>query len=347
MIPSSQTIITLAKRPGLAPIVPGETFKVSQVPVPSPSSEEAKGKVLVEVHYLSLDPAMRGWLNDNRSYVPPVKLGAIMRAYGLGTVLHSNAPGFSKGDLVMGGLGWQECGWMSPQFIEKLPAPTKGVQPTDWLGVLGGSGQTAYWGLMDIAQIKKGETVVVTGAAGSVGIVACQIAKKVFDCKVIAVAGSADKCAWLENDIGVDVALNYKDKDFAKQFREKVGYLNVMFDNVGGEILNLALSRLQPFARVVLCGAISDYNKKPIGPSNYLALIGQRAKMQGFIVMDYDDRKPQAIGDLSQWISEGKIKSKETRLKGLENAVEGLMGLFEGKNTGKMVLEVKAAHSKL
>jgi len=223
-----------------------------------------------------------------------------------------------------------------------------GSETLDFLGPLGMTGMTAYFGLLDVGQPKPGETLVVTGAAGATGSMVCQIGK-LKGLKVIAIAGSDDKCSWLENEIGVDKALNYKSPTFTEDFKQ-IGYLDVMFDNVAGDILNLALTRLNKGARVVLCGAISQYNAaKPTGLTSYLSLISQRAKIQGFIVFDYASRYNEAKQDISQWISEGKIKRKFHVVDGLERCPETLQLLFSGGNTGKLIVKVvdENKHAKL
>jgi len=221
--------------------------------------------------------------------------------------------------------------------------PVPGVNLSDYLGVLGTGGHTAYWGLKDVAKLKEGENVVVSGAAGAIGTVACQIAKNIYKSHVVAIAGSKEKCDWLVNTIGVDVALNYKDADFIEQFKSKVEPFDVMFDNVGGEILNVAMTRLKPFARIAFCGSVSAYNESnPKGPASYLNLISQRGTLQGFMIPDYMDRFAESEQALTQWVLDGKIKPVETRVKGIENAPFAFVGLFKGANTGKMLLDVKS-----
>jgi len=334
------TYITLAQRPKTT--ITSETFqtqKASFSSLTSKLSSPESDNVLVQTNYLSLDPAMRGWLNDTRSYVPPVQIGEIMRAGGIGTVIKASDRGKLKvGDLVYGTLGWSEFAAVKEKNLEKIELPP-GAETLDFLGPLGTTGLTAYFGLLDVGQPKAGETLVVTGAAGATGSVVCQIGK-LKGLKVIAIAGSDDKCSWLEDEIGVDKALNYKSPTFAEDFK-KLGYLDVMFDNVGGDILNLALTRLNKNARIVLCGAISQYNTaKPTGLTSYMTLISQRAKMQGFIVFDYAARYDEAKKDISEWIKEGKIKRKFHVVSGLESCPETLQLLFSGGNTGKLIVKV-------
>ncbi|KAH9000376.1 hypothetical protein EDB92DRAFT_1940117 [Lactarius akahatsu] len=303
------TQIVLNERP-ITDITP-TTFRIEKVPF---GLKPSAGEVLVQVNWLSLDPAMRGWLRDARSYVPPVQIGEVMRAAGLATVV--------------------EVGEGSK------------LQPGDVVQCMPG-GLTAYFGLVDVAKIKAGETLVVSGAAGAVGSVACQIGK-IHGAKVIGIAGSDDKCRWLTEELKIDAALNYKSPTFQDEFKNAVGYLDVFFDNVGGEILDFALTRLNKGARIALCGAISQYNaSKPKGISAYLNLISQRAKIEGFLVFDYADRYPEALTNLSKWISEDRIIRKFHIVEGLEKAPESLPLLFSGGNTGKLVVRVSGSDAKL
>jgi NADPH-dependent curcumin reductase CurA len=254
-MPSHYTQITLAQRPVGA--IDDSTFKTQSVPF------DFKGKVgpkqvLVKVTYVALEPAMRGWLNDSRSYVPPVKIGEVMRAAGLGVIIEAGSGSqFKVGHNVTCYSGWTEFIVLDDSKVTLLDIP-RGAEPLDFLNTLGSSGMTAYFGLKDVLDVKKGETLVVSGAAGSVGVIVCQLAKKI-GAKVYAIAGSPDKCSWLEKEIGVDRAFNYKSSTFKADFKE-IGYVHAFFDNVGGEILDLVLSRLQKGARIALCGAISAYS---------------------------------------------------------------------------------------
>jgi NADPH-dependent curcumin reductase CurA len=335
----SYTSIHLAERPQSA-IVAGKTFRSQQRNVPSYSSLN-DGEVIFRTLYLSLDPAMRGWLNPTRSYVPPVGIGEVMRASGIGLIVASKSSKFPVGTYASGLCGWSEYAVLKEKDLELLDLPD-GAVPTDALGVLGMTGLTAYFGILDVGQVKAGDLVVVSGAAGATGSVVGQIAK-LKGARVIGLAGEDSKVQWLKDELGFDDALNYKDPDFAKKFRAATkDLIDVFFDNVGGEILDLALSRAKPFSRFVICGAISQYNnKKPKGPGNYLMIISMRIRMQGFIVFDYKDKYAQARRELARWLSEGKLKRKETIVKGgLQNAEQALVGLFEGKNTGKLLVEV-------
>ncbi|KDN48426.1 NAD(P)-binding protein [Tilletiaria anomala UBC 951] len=345
-LPSTNTQIVLRERP-IGSIDPGlgsGTFESKATPLDA--SSLAAGQVLVKVLYCSLDPAMRGWLRDARSYLPPVQIGEVMRSAGLGVVVASNDAVFQAGDFVYGITGWQEFAALPGKELQKLDMSIPGVELLDWIGPLGSSGQTAYWGLMDVGELKgNGQTVVITGAAGSVGTIACQIAK-LKGAKVIAVAGGAEKCDWLKSELGVDEALDYKEENFQKKFREvvckKYGYIDIMFDNVGGDILDMSLLCLKPKAHVVLCGSISDYNNTDVkGLRNYQSLIAMKARMQGFIVFEYAKRYPEAANDIVGWMNEGKIKRNFHVVKGgVQGCPQALIDLFAGKNKGKMVADI-------
>ncbi|EXJ91855.1 hypothetical protein A1O3_00405 [Capronia epimyces CBS 606.96] len=338
--------VTLAKRPKDS-IVAGETFTV--VAKPTPSAHDLKdGEVLFESNYLSIDPAMRGWLNDTRSYIPPVQIGEVMRGHAVGTVVASKNPNYPVGSYAQGTVGWTELKVSKARELQKVELP-RGAKITDVLGVLGMTGLTAYFGIIDVGKVKAGDFVVVSGAAGATGSVVGQIAK-LKGATVLGIAGSDDKCRWLREELGFDEALNYKDKEFAKQFRAATkNLIDVFYDNVGGEILDLALSRAKPHARFVICGGISQYNSsKPQGPKNYLMIISMRIRMEGFIVFDYEKEYPRALKDLAQWLSEGKIKRKETIVKGgIEKAESALRDLYNGVNTGKLLVEVKPVEEKI
>ncbi|CAA9964595.1 hypothetical protein PTNB73_05783 [Pyrenophora teres f. teres] len=335
----SFTSIHLAERPTDA-VIAGKTFTSKQQEIPSASALK-DGEVLFQTLYLSLDPAMRGWLNPTRSYIPPVEIGAVMRGSGIGLIIASKSKKFPVGMYASGMCGWSEYAVLHEKHVEPLDLP-EGAVPTDALGVLGMTGLTAYFGLLEIGQVKAGDFVVVSGAAGATGSVVGQIAK-LKGAKVLGLAGEDSKVAWLKEELGFDDALNYKDPDFQKKFRAATkGLIDVYFDNVGGEILDLALSRAKPFSRFVMCGAISEYNKKkPQGPKNYMMIISMRIRMQGFVVFDFADKYAEARKELAQWLSEGKLKRKETVIKGgITKAEEALVGLFEGRNTGKIMVQV-------
>jgi len=335
MAPTEYTRVLLAERP-VGEFVPS-TFKIETVPF---DLKAGTGEVVVKVNWLSLDPAMRGWVRDARSYLPPVAIGEIMRAGALATVVEAG-PGstFSVGDIVTGVIGMTEYAVVKDAAVYKVVAP-QGIDPLEFLNTLGSSGMTAYFGLNEIGKVKAGETLVVSGAAGSVGVIVCQLGKR-LGAKVYGIAGSDEKCQWLEKEIGVDGALNYKSPTFYEDFK-KIGYLDVYFDNVGGDILDFALTRLNKGARIPLCGGISQYNaEKAKGLQNYLGLISMRAKMEGFIVFDYLPRFPEGIAALGAGLLDGSIKSKFHIVEGgITEAPKALPILFSGGNTGKLVVKV-------
>jgi len=301
--------------------------------------------VLVRVDVVSLDPAMRGWLRDVRSYVPPVKIGETMRAGGLGTVM-TDGKSLRKGDIVIGQPGWAEYVAINESSVRKV-TPTAGTDVIDYLGPLGMTGMTAYFGTILVGQVKAGQTLVVSGAAGATGSMVCQIGK-ILGAKVIGIAGNADKCKWLVEELGIDKAYNYKEKDWQTKFKKEVGYLDVFFDNVGGDMLDFFLTRLNQHAKIVICGAISDYNKsRPQGIRNYTSLIAMRATMQGFVVFDYANEYPKAREDITKWIKAGKIKRKFHIEEGLENCPEYLKLLFSGGNEGKLLVTISKEKPRL
>jgi NADPH-dependent curcumin reductase CurA len=308
-----------------------------------PVREPGEREMLIKILYISLDPAMRGWMNEGKSYIAPVQIGEVMRAGGLGRVTASKNPKFAVGDFVYGGFGVQEFVISNGNGITKVDA---GVVPLPvFLGTLGMPGMTAYFGLLDIGQPKPGETVVVSGAAGAVGTVVGQIAK-IKACTVVGIAGGAEKCNYIVNELGFDAAIDYKSEDVRKSLRRHCPKgIDVYFDNVGGDILDAALTQLARGARVVICGAISQYcNTTPIkGPSNYLSLLVNRASMKGMVVFDYADRYPEAAQEMAAWMAAGKLKSREDIVEGLETFPETLLKLFKGENTGKLILKVADA----
>jgi len=344
MPPTHYTRIVFAERPE-ANITP-TTFRKEIVPF---DLKAGPGEILVRVDWISLDPAMRSWLKETRNYLPPVPIGAVMRSLGLGTVIEAGEGcTLRAGDIVSGRPGWTEYAVMKEvEIVQKIEVPP-GAQVLDFLGPLGiAGGFTAYFGLLDIAKIKAGETLVVSGAAGHVGSLVCQIGK-IYGAKVIGIAGTDEKCRWLREELKIDATLNYKSPSFHKDFKNVVGYLDVFFDNVGGSILDFALTRLNRGARITLCGAISQYNAlKPEGISSYMNLIAQRAKIEGYIVSDFVGRYPEALRELSKWISEGRLIRKYHIIEGLERAPEALPLLYTGANTGKLVVRVSTPHAKL
>jgi NADPH-dependent curcumin reductase len=303
-----------------------------------PARDPGEGEVLVKVRYISLDPAMRGWMNEGRSYVPPIKLGEVFRAIAIGDVVASNDPALTPGDHVTGMFGVQEYATVAAKDVTKVP-PVAALPV--FLSALGMPGLTAYFGLLDIGKPQPGETVVVSAAAGAVGAVVGQIAK-IKGCRAVGIAGGPQKCAYLR-EIGFDAAIDYKAGDVAAGLREHCPYgINVYFDNVGGDILDAALGKLAMHARIVICGAISQYNAtgRVAGPANYLSLLVHRASMTGMVVMDYAARYPEAIAEMAGWMAAGKLISKEDIVHGLETFPATLNKLFAGENHGKLILEV-------
>jgi NADPH-dependent curcumin reductase CurA len=334
-MPATNRQIRLAARPQ-GEIKPSD-WEHADEPVRAPGEGEFAGVT----RFVSLDPAMRGWLNDVRSYVPPVGLGEVMRAGSVIEVTESNHPQYAVGDHVVGMFGVQSHVVTDGKGALKVDASAAPL--ATYLGALGMPGMTAYFGLLDVGALAEGETVLVSGAAGAVGSMVGQIAK-VKGARVIGIAGGPEKCSLLTDELGFDAALDYRAEDFRSQLRAATAdRVDVYFDNVGGEILDLALTRLNLKARVVICGAISQYNNEsPMrGPANYMSLLVSRARMEGFVVFDYAQRYREAAADIAGWIAEGKVVTKETVVKGgIDDFPETLQMLFRGDNVGKLVLEV-------
>ncbi|MGA2424728.1 MAG: NADP-dependent oxidoreductase [Terriglobales bacterium] len=309
-----------------------------------PVAEPKEGELLVKVLYISLDPAMRGWMNDARSYAPPVGIGELMRALGVGVVTASRNPRFAVGDHVSGVFGVQEYAVTDGRGVTVTKIDTRIAPLPKYLSVLGMTGMTAYFGLLDTGQPKPGEMVVVSAAAGAVGAVVGQIAK-IKNCQVVGIAGGAEKCRYIVNELGFDAAIDYKStsKDVKQSLRTHCPKgIDVYFDNVGGAILDAALANLARGARIVICGAISQYNNTgPItGPSNYMSLLVNRASMKGMMVFDYVDRYAQAGAEMAAWMAAGKLKSREDIVEGIRTFPETLLKLFKSENSGKLMLKV-------
>ena len=315
------------------------------------------GGVLVKTLALSLDPAMRGWMNEGKSYIPPVGIDEVMRAGGVGVVVASKNASFAVGDHVNAGLGVQEyclipAAQLKRSGIFKIDLNLGSL--TQWLNVLGMPGMTGYFGLMDVGQPQAGETVVVSGAAGAVGQTVGQVAK-IKGCRVVGIAGGKAKCDWVVNELGFDACIDYKASapEGASRWdavREGLkqhcsGGVDIYFDNVGGDILDTVLARINLRARIVICGAISQYNNTTAvkGPANYLSLLVNRARMEGIVVFDYAARYHLAIAEMAAYLKDGRMKSKEDVVKGLNTFPETLLKLFNGENFGKLVLEVAEA----
>jgi NADPH-dependent curcumin reductase CurA len=324
--------VRLAARPSGLP--KASDWEVTSEPVPA----AGPGQFVVAISHLSIDPAMRGWMNAGASYIPPVEVGAVMRAGAIGHVTASEHPGFAVGDYVYGPFGVQEYAVSDGEGVMKLD--TALAEPTTYLGALGLTGLTAYFGLLDVGRIRAGDTVVVSGAAGAVGSVAGQIAK-LKGCRVIGIAGGQEKCRMLAEEFGFDAAIDYKSEDLRAALREHApGGVDVYFDNVGGDVLDAVLTRLARGARIIICGAVSQYNADRVrGPANYLALLVARASMTGMLVFDYQDRYPQAMAELAQWLRDGQLVAREHIVHGsVRDFPDMLLMLFAGQNTGKLVL---------
>jgi NADPH-dependent curcumin reductase CurA len=305
-----------------------------------PVGEPKEGELVVKLLYISLDPAMRIWINEGRSYLPPVEIGEVMRALGVGIVTASRNPRFAVGDHVSGTFGVQEHVLTDGRGVIKVD--TSVAPLPKHLSVLGMTGMTAYFGLLDAGQPKPGETVVVSAAAGAVGTVVGQVAK-IKNCRVVGIAGGAEKCRYIVQELGFDAAIDYKAAPVPGFLRRHCPKgIDIYFDNVGGAILDAALAHLARGARVVICGAISQYNNTgPIaGPRNYLSLLTNRATMKGMLVLDYVGRYPQAVAEMAGWMAAGKLKSREDIVEGLASFPETLLKLFKGENSGKLMLKV-------
>ncbi|WP_411895113.1 NADP-dependent oxidoreductase [Winogradskyella sp. A2] len=324
--------VLLAKRPKGLP--DESTWKLEELPVP----ELKVGEALIQTEYISLDPAMRGWIRDAKSYLPPVPLGEPMRAAIVGKVIKSKNPNMKVGEYYTGLSSAQQYVVTDGNGLFKIDPNMAPL--TTYLSVMGMPGITAYFGLLRIGKPKAGETVLVSGAAGAVGSVVGQIAK-IKGCHVIGIAGGKEKCDYIINQLGFDGAIDYKNEDILARLEELCPKgIDVYYDNVGGEILDHALTRLNRNARIVICGAISQYNKKPKGPDNYYMILAARAKMEGFVVIDYFSESATARRDMGQWMMEGKLRSKEYVVEGIENFHEAFLRLFSGKKLGKLVLKV-------
>ena len=331
-MPQTNRQVRLAARPSGLPRPADWEFTTEPVPAPE------AGQFVVEVSHLSIDPAMRGWMNAGASYLPPVEIGAVMRAGGIGRVSASEHPGFAVGDYVYGTFGVQEYGVSDGRGVLKLDLSL--AEPTAYLGVLGMTGLTAYFGLLEVGKAREGDTVVVSGAAGAVGSVTGQIAK-IKGCQVIGIAGGQEKCRLVTEEFGFDECIDYRLPHLRRTLRELApDGVNVYFDNVGGEILDDVLTCVARGARIAICGAISQYNETQVrGPANYMMLLVARASMTGFLVFDYASRYPEAMAELAGWYRDGRLVSRETLVTGsVEDFPQTLLKLFEGANTGKLIL---------
>ncbi len=311
-----------------------------------PVAEPAEGGVLVKVLALSLDPAMRGWMNEGKSYIAPVGIGEVMRAGGVGQVIASKNPAFELGAMVSCTPGVQEYCLVPASDVKRtglFKIDLRLGTPTQWLNVLGMPGMTGYFGLMDVGQPQPGETVVVSGAAGAVGQTVGQLAK-IKGCRAVGIAGGPAKCEWVVGELGFDACIDYKNSDVKAGLKQHCpSGVDIYFDNVGGEILDTVLTRLNRKARIIICGAISQYNNTTAvqGPKNYMSLLVNRARMQGIVVFDYADRYHVAVAEMAGYLKAGKMKSREDVVEGGVAAFpDALNKLFSGENFGKLVLKV-------
>ena len=328
--------LVLAQRP--SGMVDDTTARLEEEPVPEPGPDQA----LIRVQYLSIDPTIRTWMNDAEGYLPPIAIGEVVRGGGIGEVVSSNSDRYSVGDLVFGMTGWQDY-TIADEGLASMQVLPAGVPPLVALNVFGVTGMTAYFGMLDVGRVKAGDTVVVSGAAGATGSVAGQIAKVKGASPVVGIAGTDEKCAWIVDDLGFDAAVNYRSEEVDARLRQLCpGGIDLYFDNVGGEILDTCLGQLAVRGRVAVCGAISTYNEDGTtsGISNYRNLITKRARMEGFLLLDYLDRFPEAQMAMAGWVAEGKVKHTEHVVEGLEHAPDALNLLFTGGNTGKVVVKV-------
>jgi hypothetical protein len=333
---STNRQVLLAKRPAPGLVTP-DTFKVAEAGL----AEPGEGEVRVKIAYVSLDPAMRGWINEGRSYVPPVAIGGVMRSFSVGIVDASRNPAFKVGDAVQGMLGVQQYAISDGKGLVKVDPKLAPLER--WVGGLGMPGWTAYFGLLEVGQPKAGETVVVSAASGAVGSIVGQIAK-IKGCRAVGIAGGRDKCRYVVDELGFDACVDYKSGNLAEQLKAACPKgIDVNFENVGGDILDTILMQMNVHGRIALCGLISGYNatELPAGPKNLRAVLTQRLRMQGLIVLDWANRVPEAITQLGAWNREGKLKIREdVRTGGLEAFAETLNLLYTGGNNGKLVLKV-------
>jgi NADPH-dependent curcumin reductase CurA len=328
--------IVLVERP--SGMCDDSTTRLETIPVP----EAGPGEALVNVRYLSIDPTIRTWMDDAPGYLPPIALGETVRGAGIGEIVRSNSDRYAVGDLVVGWTGWQDYS-VADEGSASMQVIPPGIDPPMVLSVLGATGMTAYFGMIDVGKVSDGDTVVVSGAAGATGSVAGQIARIRGAGTVVGIAGTPEKCSWIVDELGFDAAVNYKTDDVAASLRSLCPEgIDLYYDNVGGTILDTCLAQLAMRGRIVLCGAISMYNEKirPPGPRNIFNLIIKRGRMEGFLVLDYLDRFLEAQIDMVGWLAEGKVKHAEHVVDGLERAPEALNLLFTGGNTGKVIVKL-------
>lgn len=300
------------------------------------------GEVLLRNLYLSIDPAIRGWMSDAKSYLPPIALGDPVRSGTLSQIVESNAEGWDVGEIVQALATWESYSVVPSGHLHGKVEPIEGIPLPSMLSVLGGNGLTAYFGLLDVGRPKEGETVLISAAAGGVGSIAGQIAR-IKGCRAVGLTGSDEKCAWVTDELGYHAAVNYKTVDLRVALKEVCPRgVDVFFDSVGGEILNTVLTRLNRRGRIALCGAISQINatELPPGPSNYLQLLAKSARMEGFTTLDFARRYDEARADLAQWIREGKLRYRDEIVEGIEQAPSHLLRLFSGEHRGKLMVKL-------
>jgi NADPH-dependent curcumin reductase CurA len=335
-MPDTNRQLLLKSRP--TGLVSRDNFDAVTSPLPGPR----EGQALARIRFLSVDPTMRIWMSNREGYLPPVALGEVMRALGIAEVISSRHPEFKTGDLVFGMTGFQEyvllgAGEKIP--FRKLPA-IPGVPVTAFLGVLGITGITAYFGITDIAKPQAGETLVVSAAGGATGSIAGQIGK-IHGCCVVGIAGGAEKCAWLTGELGFDHAINYKESGWKEKLAAACPQgIDINYENVGGDIMNTVLSRMNLHGRVVLCGLISGYNQEDPALASFATVLIKRLRVQGFIVLDYAPRYGEAVAQLAQWLAAGKLKDRHTVVEGLDRAPDALAMLFTGENMGKLIVRL-------
>ena len=323
----------LAARP--VGMIKESDFELSEQPVPAPG----EGEVLVHNLYLSIDPTNRAWV-ERDTYLPAVKIGEVMRGGTIGVVEQSRNARFQEGALVQGLLGWQDYAVSDGNGLTALPH-SESVPLTAYFGLFGHIGLSAYFGLLDVGKPQAGETLVVSAAAGAVGSLVGQIGK-IKGCRVVGIAGGQEKCRWIMNELGFDAAIDYKSENVLESLKKHCpGGVDVYFENVGGEILDAVLSQINLRARIVLCGLISQYNAtEPVpGPYSFPNILVKRARVEGFIVMDYMNRAQEAMAELGKWLAEGKIKYRVDVVEGIENAPLAINKLFEGSNKGKLIVK--------
>jgi len=326
--------IVLRRRPG--PSLSADDFELTEGIADAPG----EGQVLLRNLFLSIDPAIRGWMDEGESYIEPIPIGGVIRAGCVGEVVRSNSARHAVGDHVVGLSGWEDYSVVDAASLGRTIPQDTPLPLSTALSVVGGTGLTAYFGLLDVGRPKEGQTVVVSAAAGGVGSVVGQLAK-LHGCRAVGITGSDDKCSFLLDELGYDAAINYRDGDLRARLKQACPRgIHIYFDNVGGEILDAALGRIATGGCVVLCGNMSGIGatERPAGPSNYIRLLTKRARMQGFVLLDYMPRWEQGSAELTRWVVEGKLRYREEVVEGLQNAPEALMRLFAGDNRGKMMV---------